>query len=99
MVRQVPRETPWLAVIEGAYRFQPECPDSFIEGQMIRPVFPFSRMMQKPIVIAQVKDYQRKPNGNSQHEVDLVKRNILGEMNCIQMEDMFVIFGRVSFRK
>lgn len=39
MVRQVPRETPWLAVIEGAYRFQPECPDSYIEGRMIRPRF------------------------------------------------------------
>ncbi|MGV3466701.1 MAG: formylglycine-generating enzyme family protein [Heyndrickxia sp.] len=37
-VQQVPHNTPWWAVVEGAYWFQPEGPDSNIEARMNHPV-------------------------------------------------------------
>lgn len=36
-VRQVPQDTPWWAVVEGAYWFQPEGPDSNIDDRMNHP--------------------------------------------------------------
>jgi len=37
-VRQVPQGTPWWAVVEGAYWFKPEGPDSDIHNRMNHPV-------------------------------------------------------------